>query len=81
MESGDGCTANCKQVGNGYLCPTAGKACVYMVVCGDVLSLPAIGCATIDAELPLDADVVFRFTDLDYLQLPERPERRSHPVG
>jgi hypothetical protein len=81
VEFGDGCTANCKQVEDGYLCPRAGKACVYMVVCGDVLSLSAIGCATIDAKLPGDANVVFRLTDSVYLQLPERPERRSHPVG
>jgi fibro-slime domain-containing protein len=33
--SGDGCTANCKQVEQGYVCPTPGDPCVYTVKCGD----------------------------------------------
>jgi fibro-slime domain-containing protein len=34
-ESGDGCTANCDAIEQGYACPTPGQACVSTVHCGD----------------------------------------------
>ena len=33
--SGDGCSADCKHVEQGYACPTPGQPCVSTVVCGD----------------------------------------------
>ncbi len=34
-QSGDGCTANCRQVEANFACPTPGAACVSTVKCGD----------------------------------------------
>jgi len=34
-QSGDGCSADCKMLEKDYACPEPGKACVYLVKCGD----------------------------------------------
>ncbi|MCU0662285.1 MAG: DUF4215 domain-containing protein [Myxococcota bacterium] len=34
-ESGDGCTANCQQIEQDFVCPVAGEPCVSTVECGD----------------------------------------------
>ncbi len=34
-EPGDGCSAQCDAIENGFACPTPGKACVSTIVCGD----------------------------------------------
>ena len=34
-ESGDGCTANCRQIEANFACPTPGQKCVSTVKCGD----------------------------------------------
>ncbi len=34
-DSGDGCTANCDQLEENFVCPTPGEACVSTVACGD----------------------------------------------
>ncbi len=33
--SGDGCTATCNAIENGFACLTPGEACLFTVVCGD----------------------------------------------
>jgi fibro-slime domain-containing protein len=33
--SGDGCTANCRQIEQNFACPTPGEACVSTIRCGD----------------------------------------------
>jgi fibro-slime domain-containing protein len=36
-EAGDGCSANCLVVEQGYLCPTPGASCEQAAICGDSL--------------------------------------------
>jgi fibro-slime domain-containing protein len=35
VRAGDGCTSDCKAIEKDYGCPQPGKACVYLVKCGD----------------------------------------------
>jgi fibro-slime domain-containing protein len=43
-ESGDGCSANCLVVEQGYLCGTPGAACEQAAICGDSLLLAGESC-------------------------------------
>ena len=36
-KSGDGCSADCKTIEKDYGCPQPGKACVYLIKCGDAV--------------------------------------------
>ena len=41
-ESGDGCTANCRQIEANFACPTPGQNCVSTAKCGDAKISPGI---------------------------------------
>ena len=42
--SGDGCSANCLQVEEGYSCNPPGQPCRLLAICGDSIRAPSEGC-------------------------------------